>query len=92
MISEYRKLAQKTLDDLFKQNLIPFQLTAHAVRDEGVKEVRICFYDSRLHSVLINTAKTASFKDQIVAAVLQRTKGYGTRQPVRLPALSASFF
>ena len=43
--------AQSVFDDLWAENLIPFQLTAHKVKSVGLEEYIVRFHDSRLHSV-----------------------------------------
>ena len=42
---------QDTLDQLFKESLIPFKLTAYNVKEETPGEYLVSFFDSRLHSV-----------------------------------------
>ena len=55
--------AQSVLNDLWKEKLIPFQLTAYEVESLGPLECTIRFYDSRLHSLVICLQKHQSFKD-----------------------------
>lgn len=64
--------AQSVLDDLWAENLIPFQLTAHKVKSVGLEEYIVCFYDSRLHSVDVSWKNLDSFKDALRVAVLDR--------------------
>ena len=72
MLREYQADAQQVLDDLLSQRLIPFSLVAHKVTEESRTEFRIHFYDSRLHSVIVDVGKNISIKDQVRAAVLLR--------------------
>ena len=60
------------LDDLWAENLIPFQLTAHKVESIGLEEYIVRFHDSRLHSVDVSWKNLDSFKDALRAAVLAR--------------------
>jgi hypothetical protein len=72
MLFSYQTKAQEALDDLFEDHLIPFKLIAHKVTDEGSHEYRIHFYDSRLHSIIVNSEKTMPINQQVSAAVLLR--------------------
>jgi hypothetical protein len=84
MLSKYRLEAQKIVDALFSEHQIPFKLEAHKVTNEGGKEYRIHFYDSRLTSVVVNAGSAVPFKDQVVAAILLRLKGYGIPASISL--------
>lgn len=64
--------AQSVLDDLWTENLIPFQLTAHKVESVGLEEYIVRFNDSRLHSVDVSWKNLDSFKDAVRVAVLAR--------------------
>jgi len=66
--------AQQTLDDLLKDDLIPFELTARKIEsdDSGLYVIR--FYDSRLFSITVAWEEGQSFKDIFRAAVLDRVK------------------
>jgi hypothetical protein len=64
--------AQSVLDDLWAENLIPFQLTARKVESVGLEEYIIRFNDSRLHSVDVSWKNRDSFKDALREAVLAR--------------------
>jgi hypothetical protein len=66
--------AQKALDELFRERLLPFKLTAHAVEAIGLQEYIIRFRDSRLSSVLVSWYEGLSFKDICRTAVLERVK------------------
>ena len=72
---ETKKLiAQSTLDELFRKGFLPFKLVAHRVQQHG-DECVVQFYDSRLHSVTINTKTGHDFTDLFRAAVLEGVKG-----------------
>ena len=64
--------AQSVLDELWAENLIPFQLTARKVESVGLEEYIIRFNDSRLHSVDVSWKNLDSFKDALRVAVLAR--------------------
>jgi hypothetical protein len=66
--------AQSVLDDLWADQLIPFQLTAHKVESIGMEEYIVRFYDSRLHSVDVSWKNHHSFKDAVRVAVLARVE------------------
>ncbi len=72
MLTKYQADAQPALDTLYREHLIPFRLQAQKVTEESPGEFRIHFYDSRLHSVLIDVKKESSIGDQVRAAVLLR--------------------
>jgi hypothetical protein len=74
MLSKYQVSAQEVLDQLFQDALIPFKIEAHKVTDEGSREYRIHFYDSRIHSVVVDARSSTPIKQQISAAVLLRMK------------------
>lgn len=75
MLRKYQANSQQVLDDLFNEKLIPFKLVAQTVAQESSGEFRISFYDSRLHSVVVEVGKGNSIKDQVRAAVLLRLSG-----------------
>jgi hypothetical protein len=64
--------AQPVLDRLFKEQLIPFQLTAAKVDCLGPNEYIIRFHDSRLRSVDVSWDKGQSFEDVFRASMLDR--------------------
>lgn len=71
--SEKMKLTvQETLDELFSEHLIPFQLTAYNVQSVSPDEFSVPFYDSRCHSVSFSLKTGGSFKDTVRSAVLER--------------------
>ena len=76
--------AQPVLDGLFKDHLIPFQLTATKVECLGPNEYIIRFHDSRLRSVDVSWEKGQSFEDVFRASMLDRvTRMSG---PLAMPA------
>jgi hypothetical protein len=64
--------AQSTLDALWIEKLIPFQLKAHKVESWGLEEYTVRFYDARLHSVDVSCQNHHSFKDAVRVAILAR--------------------
>lgn len=63
---------QSVLDDLWAENLIPFQLTAHKVESIGLEEYIVRFHDRRLDSLDVSWKNLDSFKDAIRVAILNR--------------------
>jgi hypothetical protein len=74
MIEDKKAEAQETLDELFNEDLIPFELSARKLDTIAPDEHRIRFYDSRLHSVVISCSKGLGFKKVFRAAILDRVK------------------
>jgi hypothetical protein len=74
MREDKKFVAQATLDELFRKGLLPFKLVAHRVQ-QNADEWAVQFFDSRLHSVTINTKSGHDFSDLFRAAVLDRVKG-----------------
>ncbi len=74
MLIKYKADAQPALDSLYREHLIPFELRAQKVTEENPGAFRIHFYDSRLHSVVIDLKQETSFADQVRAAVLSRVE------------------
>ena len=68
--------AQETLNELFLERLIPFELIAHSVKWEG-REYVIPFHDTRLPLVRFSWTDERPFKDVVRAAVLDRVKRLG---------------
>lgn len=68
---------QTTLDDLIREHLIPFKLTAYGVNANGPGKFIVPFYDSRIHSFEFSWIDGGglSLKDIIRAAVLKRVAG-----------------
>ncbi|HEY3026012.1 MAG TPA: hypothetical protein VGJ55_07675 [Pyrinomonadaceae bacterium] len=67
--------AQLTLDDLLKDQLIPFELTAQKIESDDSGEYVVRFYDSRLFSITVAWEEGQSFRDIFRAAVMERVKG-----------------
>ena len=65
---------QETLDELFSERMIPFELTAYKVNADGLGEYVIPFYDGRIHSVRFSLKEGKSFKEVVRAAVLDRVR------------------
>jgi hypothetical protein len=66
--------AQLTLDDLLKDELIPFELTARKIESDDSGQYVIRFHDSRLFSITVAWEEGQSFRDIFRAAVLKRVK------------------
>ena len=71
-----RLRVQTTLDDLNRERLIPFKLTAHGVTADGPGNYVVPFYDSRIHSFEFSwtDGDELSFKDVVRSAVLKRVE------------------
>ena len=71
-----RLRVQTTLDDLNREHLIPFKLTAHGVTADGPGNYVVPFYDSRIHSFEFSWKDDGalSFKDVVRSAVLKRVQ------------------
>jgi hypothetical protein len=63
--------AQQVLDELWKEQMLPFQLTAEKISKE-IDEYTIHFFDSRMRSVCIPRAIDSPFKESVRIAVLDR--------------------
>lgn len=63
--------AQQVLDELWSQELLPFQLTAEKISKEP-DEYTIHFFDSRMRSVCVPRAIDSPFKSLVRTAVLDR--------------------
>jgi hypothetical protein len=66
--------AQLVLDNLSKDELIPFRLRAEKVESVGPDEYIVRFYDSRLRSVDVSWQADQDFEDVFRVAVLDRVK------------------
>jgi hypothetical protein len=66
--------AQSVLDNLFKNQVLPFELTATRVECIGPNEYIVRFYDSRLRSVDISWKQDQSFADVFQAAMVDRIR------------------
>ena len=76
-IEEMTLTAQETLDDLFTETRIPFELLARALESIGLQEYIIRFHDSRLRSVDVSMAEGQSFKTVFRGAILDRVSRLG---------------
>ena len=74
MLDNEKIEAQQALDQLYKDDLIPFELSAHKLEPTGTKECNVRFHDSRLHSVHVSWPKGKRFKDAFRTAVVDRVK------------------
>lgn len=77
MLSKFQTDTQEVLDDLTNEKLMPFKLVARRVTEENRSEVRIHFYDSRLHSIVVAVRNKTSIKEQMREAILLGLKGSG---------------
>jgi hypothetical protein len=64
--------AQQTLDELYREGLLPFRLSAHKVESLGMEEYIIRFYDSRLNSLDLSVRRDEVFSAVFRAEVLRR--------------------
>jgi hypothetical protein len=69
-----RPQAQSVLDNLFKDEVLPFELTASKVECIGANEYIVRFFDSRLRSVDVSWKKDQSFEEAFQAAMIDRLK------------------
>jgi hypothetical protein len=69
-----RPQAQSVLDNLFKDQVLPFELTATKVECIGANEYIVRFFDSRLRSVDVSWKKDQSFEEVFQAAMLDRVR------------------
>lgn len=67
-------MLQETLDQLFRERLIPFELTARNVIENGRGEYEVPLTDNRIHSFSFSWNEGDSFKDVLRAAVSDREK------------------
>jgi hypothetical protein len=72
MLRKYQTDSQQVLDELFDEKLLPFRLDARNLTAERPDEFQIHFYDSRLHSVMVQIEPSDSIPDQVRAVVLRR--------------------
>ena len=75
-IGNIRLRVQTTLDDLIREHVIPFKLTAYGVKADGQGKYIVPFHDSRIHSFEFSWADGGglSFKDVVRTAVLKRVE------------------
>ena len=64
--------AQSALDELMREDQLPFKLQAREIVSESSAQYTIRFYDSRLHSITVTWEEGQSFKEVVRAAVLDR--------------------
>jgi hypothetical protein len=69
-----RPQAQAVLDNLFKDQVLPFELTAKKVECIGSNEYIVRFFDSRLRSVDVSWKKDQSFEEVFQAAMVDRVR------------------
>jgi hypothetical protein len=69
-----RPQAQSVLDNLFNDEVLPFELTATKVECIGPNEYIVRFFDSRLRSVDVSWKKDQSFAEVFQAAMIDRLK------------------
>lgn len=72
MLEEKKTEAQRVLDGLLKEGLIPFELSVGSLLNRGPSEYTVHFYDSRIHSVEFTWTEGQSFEEIFRAAVLDR--------------------
>jgi hypothetical protein len=71
-IKTMKSEAQETLDDLFADGQIPFELSARAVESIGMEEYIVRFHDSRLFSIDVSYHLGQTFKTVFTTAILDR--------------------
>jgi hypothetical protein len=67
-----RPQAQAVLDNLFKNDVLPFELTATNVECIGPNEYIVRFYNTRLRSVDVSWKNDQSFEEVFQAALVDR--------------------
>ena len=73
MLDEEQKVqAQQVLDELLKEGLIPFALTAYDINTNGQGKYVVHFNDSRIHECRFSWAEGEHFKDVLRVAVMER--------------------
>jgi hypothetical protein len=63
--------AQKAVDELFNQALLPFKPIVHSVEPIGLQEYIINFNNSQLGSLIVSWYEGLDFQDACRIAVLQ---------------------
>jgi hypothetical protein len=76
MLKAEKVEAQKVLDALVSENLLPFPLTAYRVDALGLQQYMIIFNDSRIGSVIVTWYEGLDFKDVCRTAILEKVKTY----------------
>ena len=72
MRNEQLAEAQQVLDELLKEQLIPFKLRVGTILDQGLSEYRVRFFDSRIRSADFPWSEGESFPEIFRLAVLDR--------------------
>jgi hypothetical protein len=70
-MDEWKAAAQRALDELWAEHRILFRLTAHEVKQIGLNDFRVEFFDSRLLSVEVHLIPGRSFQERVREAVLK---------------------
>ena len=73
-IEEVKLGVQETVDELFSEHLLPFELTAYNVSADDLGEYVVPFHDSRIHSIRFSWKDGEYLKEVVRAAVLDRVK------------------
>jgi hypothetical protein len=66
--------AQSTVDDLWADKAISFQLTVHKVESIGVESYIVTFFHSHLYSVDVYRKNHQPFREAVRVAVLNRMR------------------
>lgn len=69
-----RPQAQAVLDNLFRNQVLPFELIATKVECLGSNEYIVRFFDSRLRSVDVSWKQDQSFEEAFQAAMVDRVR------------------
>lgn len=72
MLTNYLEQSQNVLDELLREDQIPFPLTAQTIEPIGPEEYLVRFYDSRLRSVEVTCPAGKSFADAFRVEMLSR--------------------
>ena len=85
MIEQQTAATQQVLDELLRENLIPFALIAYGVNTNGQGEYVVPFNDSRIHSCRFFWKDGEDFKQVVRAAVLERVNRISGPLHMRAP-------
>lgn len=83
MLEEQRAEAQQTLDELFNERLLPFELAADRLDSIGGEEYIVRFRDHRLRSIDVSWIQGQPFKDVFRAAIVERLRRMSTEERTR---------
>jgi hypothetical protein len=72
MLDNHQAEIQPLLDELLREGLIPFALTAYSTQSNDGGGYLISFNDSRIHSCKFSWKEGEDFKEIVRAAVLAR--------------------